>query len=442
MMIRLVRTVAVALGLWALTASAAQAQTPVMSAPTVVAANVTFNWSATAGATNYILDAGVVPGAYIFSAAVGNVTTISVTAPAVGAYYVRVRAVTGGGELTSNEVVAVVSSLVALPAPPTNLQVFRNGTSAIITWTPGAGGGPVSGYRLRAGLTPGGAEVGVLPTAVAGYAANGVPPSSYYLGVSAVNAAGQSAEAAEVILAMPAGGACDAPPAPSLTTTAWGPFLTANWSAVPGASAYLLSASGPGFNGQVPFGGGTTTFVYPGLPVGTWNFGIQAVFACGSTGASGGSVLTVDGASLKMQPRAPDPAPGSALPAPGYLGGVVNEIAAAYPFDLQNSCREHGGTNQWLFKLVRALRERDKRWGLNWKRANVGDMSQDVITYNWGDEGDEGTFRLRAWDVIGNHCGSGAAGAQASEITNPAPPQLSFGARWTLIPYIQAGYVP
>ena len=85
MMIRLVRTVAVALGLWALTASAAQAQAPVMSAPTVVAANVTFNWSASAGATNYILDAGVAPGAYIFSAAVGNVTTISVGAPAVGA---------------------------------------------------------------------------------------------------------------------------------------------------------------------------------------------------------------------------------------------------------------------------------------------------------------------------------------------------------------------
>ena len=51
---------------------------------------------------------------------------------------------------------------------------------------------------------------------------------------------------------------------------------------------------------------------------------------------------------------------------------------------------------------MRALRERDKRWGLNWKRANVGDMSQDVITYNWGDEPDEGTHKLRAWDVIGN----------------------------------------
>ena len=70
------------------------------------------------------------------------------------------------------------------------------------------------------------------------------------------------------------------------------------------------------------------------------------------------------------------------------------------------SCLEHGGNNRWLFRVVKALRERDKRWGLNWKRANVGDMSQDVITFNWGTDPDEGTFKLRAWDIIGGHCGS------------------------------------
>ena len=121
--------------------------------------------------------------------------------------------------------------------------------------------------------------------------------------------------------------------------------------------------------------------------------------------------------------------------------GVVREIAAAYPGDLRNSCREFGGNNRWLFRLVAKLRERDKRWGLNWKRAIVGDMSQDVITYNWGDEGDEGTFKVRAWDVIGGHCGNNPGG-QASEITDPNPPAPSRGARWTLQPYIQAGFIP
>jgi hypothetical protein len=439
MMSRLVRTVAVALGLWALTASAAQAQAPVLSAPTVVAANVTFNWSASAGATNYILDAGLAPGAYIFSAAVGDVTSIAVGAPAVGAYYVRVRAITAGGELISNEVVAVVTSLVALPAAPTNVQVFRNGTSVIVSWTPGVGGGPVSGYRVRSGLTPGGAQVGVLPTAVAGFAVGGVPANTYYLGVSAVNAAGQSAEAAEAILAMPAGGACDAPPAPSLTTTAWGPFLTASWSAVPGAAAYLLSANGPGVNTQVPFGGGTTTFVYSGLPIGTWNFGIQAVFSCGSTGASGGSVLTVDGASLKLTPRAPDPSgptPPNYIPLPNRAS-VVSQIAAQYPGDLRNSCKEHGGNNRFLFRVLAALRQEDKRWGLNWKRNNVGDMSQDVLDYNYGSEADEGTRQVHVVDIIGGHCGNNPSANWQNQTQ-----LFSTGATWTLIPYIQAGYVP
>jgi hypothetical protein len=68
-------------------------------------------------------------------------------------------------------------------------------------------------------------------------------------------------------------------------------------------------------------------------------------------------------------------------------------------------------------------------------------MSQDVITYNWSDEPDEGTFKLRAWDVIGGHCGP-SPGAQFSEITNPLPPNFSFNARWTLLPYIQAGFQP
>ncbi len=44
----------------------------------------------------------------------------------------------------------------------------------------------------------------MIPTAAAGSAAGGVPPGTYYLGVSAVNAAGPSVEAAEVALVMPA----------------------------------------------------------------------------------------------------------------------------------------------------------------------------------------------------------------------------------------------
>ncbi len=438
-MLRLGRLVAIVAAAWGTMAGAALAQ-PTLNAPAVVGANVSFSWSAgPGGTTSYNVEAGTTPGGpYFVSFNVGNVTSVSATAPNVGVYYARVVALPSGA--ASNEVQVVVNSLVAPPAAPTGLQVYRNGANVVIAWTPGAGGGPVSSFQLRAGFTPGGAEIGVIPTAATGFAAGGVPPNTYYLGVRAVNAGGVSAESAEVALVMPAGGACDLPPTPTLTTTAWGPYLTASWTPIPGAGAYVLSANGPGFNGAIPFGGNQTTFSYPGLPVGTWNFGIQAQFSCGSTSGVGASVLVADGSALRLEPRAPDPAYG----VPAYAAGIVSDLANRFDRDLQNSCREHGGNNLWLFRLVQALRERDKRWGLNWKRANIGDMSQDVVTYNWSTDPDEGTFRVRAWDVIGNHCGSGRANAQFSEITaaDAIPPREKRGAIWTLIPYIQAGFVP
>lgn len=424
---------------WLLGVGTALAQAPVLASPNVsntsAPFSVEFNWSATAGATGYRFDAGVAPGVYVYSQPLGLVTTLTLpSAVPAGTFYVRVVAQTPSGDVPSAE---VAFSAPAPPAAPTGLSVARNGTGLVASWTPGAGGGVPSGFRLYVGTTPGG-TLAVLPSNTTTWGiAGGVGPNTYYMRVSAFNAAGESAQSPEVTVIMPVGGACDAPPSPALTTSAWGPFLTASWTPVAGASSYLFSYNGGGASGQVPFGPGQTQFSVQGLSAGTWQFGVQAVFACGQAGALGPSTLVVDNSNLKMQPRAADPATG----VPSYANSVVNEIAARYPGDLNRSCREHGGNNVWLFRLVEELRKRDKRWGLNWKRANVGDMSQDVITYNWGDEADEGTFKLRAWDVIGGHCGPRPS-AQFSEITNPMPPNFSFNARWTLIPYIQAGFQP
>ena len=106
-----------------------------------------------------------------------------------------------------------------------------------------------------------------------------------------------------------------------------------------------------------------------------------------------------------------------------------------YAADLRNSCVEHGGNNVWLFRLVQRLRQEDTRWGLNWKRNRVGDMSQDVVTYNYGPESDEGTLFVHVVDVIGGHCGSnpGAVWIDQTQL-------WTTGAKWTLQPYLNAGY--
>jgi hypothetical protein len=81
------------------------------------------------------------------------------------------------------------------------------------------------------------------------------------------------------------------------------------------------------------------------------------------------------------------------------------------------------------------LRQEDTRWGLNWKRSRVGDMSQDAITYNYGPEGDEGTRFVHVVDVISGHCGGNPGGAWIDQTV-----LWSTGATWTLQPYTAAGY--
>jgi hypothetical protein len=85
--------------------------------------------------------------------------------------------------------------------------------------------------------------------------------------------------------------------------------------------------------------------------------------------------------------------------------GTVAQVAAAHPGDLQNSC----ATNTFMFEVVAELRRRtgSNRWGLNWKRGNVGDLSQDIVTYYAGPEGTvmRNSSDVRLYDIIGGHCG-------------------------------------
>ena len=67
---------------------------------------VILRWTAAAGATDYIVEAGTGPGlTNIVSARVGNVTQVTTTAPP-GTYYIRIRALNASGVgPASNEVV-------------------------------------------------------------------------------------------------------------------------------------------------------------------------------------------------------------------------------------------------------------------------------------------------------------------------------------------------
>lgn len=433
------RTIAVAVCALALIAGRAEArQAPVLAPAGVSGLNLSFSWTGTAGASGYRLDAGIAPGSYLVALPLGNVTTFAVSAPAIGTYFVRIVALTGAGEIPSNEIVVVVSSVVAPPDTPTGLSVARNGQGIVVSWTPAGTGGAPSSFRLTAD-TPVGSIPLNLPTAWFAYTP--VPAGNYAFRVAAQNAGGVSADSASVPMTMPVGGACDAPPAPVVSQSIFGGYVTLTWAAVPGVAAYQLTGYQNGnLVGSLTLTGATTRFSIL-LPESAWRIDVAAVFSCGAQGVATSVTFTIDQSTLKMQPRTPDPAPGTALGSPSYLRSVVEDIAARFPGDLRNSCVEHGGNNRFLFRLVAELRIRDKRWGLNWKRGNFGDMSQDVVAFNFSADPDEGTRKIRAWDVIGGHCGSNP-GPNWAEITSPAPPAFGNNAMWTLLPYIQAGYTP
>jgi hypothetical protein len=102
----------------------------------------------------------------------------------------------------------------------------------------------------------------------------------------------------------------------------------------------------------------------------------------------------------------PDNPPQAVPPAPppdGYA--VVEQVAAEHPDLLIGSCVETGGNNEFLFEVVRRLRMLDDRWGLNWKRGVVGDLSQDVVDYHYGEGVSEESTDVYIIDMIVGHCG-------------------------------------
>jgi hypothetical protein len=416
---------------------------PTLNAPVVAGPRVTLSWSASPGALGYRLAIGITPGTDDYAQVVGNVTSVTFTVPFTGTGYVRAQAFDASGlSAPSNEVVLTVTTMTRVPAAPVDLRAVLVGRDVALSWAAGQGGGPPLGVLIEAGTAPGLANLGTtaLPLSTSVTAPN-VPPGTYFVRVYAVNGSGRSDPSNELRVDMPVGGGCTAPGATALSVTASGGAVAMSWAAVGGAAGYRLEvASAP--SGAIvltqALGSGVTSFNASGAPAGDYYARIVAVTACGAETPSAVVSFTVTNAS-GSGPRTPNPPPGQRLPLPN-MSSVVEAIGNAYRGELLNSCVEHGGNNAWLFRVVQELRRHDSRWGLNWKRGRVGDMSQDVVDYNFSVDPDEGTTNVYIIDIIGGHCGSnpGPAWIDVTEATRAGG---TIG-RWTLQPFIAAGGRP
>lgn len=344
--------------------------------------------------------------------------------------------------------VALSATQAAAQAP--TLSATANGAVVTIQWTgvPGA-----LSYNLQAGLTPGGTEVASvnLPAALTQVVV-AAPNSVYYLRVRALagNIVGPFSN--EVIVtvgsAAPPPGGCQTPPPPTIATVVTGGTVTVNWGAVPGTAGYRVELSRFPNATELVQNVAANVFSlnqYIGA-AGTFYARVVAGNACGLS-TSPTVPFTIDNPSGGgIGPRTPDPAPGQLLPLPGYGAEIARSMASAYRGDLQNSCREHGGNNVWLFRLLAELRKRDSRWGLNDKRGNRGDMSQDIITYNPTGRPDNGESQVYLVDTISGHCGNNPDWnwTDVTAATWAARGSSACGtewcARWTIDAYLRAGF--
>ena len=410
---------------------------PVLNPAVVLGPGVTFTWSTVPGASSYVLRAGLASNAYLLNHDVGNTATFTAQAPALGVYFVRVDAIVNGVPVPSNEISFQVVSMSVPPTAPTDLTTYLNNVSAVLTWNPSAGN--LSHYVLQAGTTPGGADVGSIPLAPAATSlvVPIVPPGTYYLRVVPFNQGSAGPASNEATLVMPAGGGCSAPPARVVTPTVFGQYVRLSWPIVPGAAGYQLNYTGP-FAGSQTLGGNVGQVTVPRAPLGVYQVALTTAFACGQTTVGPPAAITVDGAP-PPGPRRPNPPAGERLGLPNRFG-VVNAVAARFPNEFHRSCpTEHrGDTNRFLFELVRELRKEDNRWGLNWKRGNRGDMSQDIITYNYGSESDEDTTQVYIVDIMFGHCGGSPSPGWIDQTERTR--EVGAIGRWTLLPYLDAGF--
>lgn len=101
---------------------------------------------------------------------------------------------------------------------------------------------------------------------------------------------------------------------------------------------------------------------------------------------------------------------------------IVRQVAAAFPAAFQGSCQEHGGSWEFMDRVVDALRAKDGRYGYNAKRGNMNDPSMDVASYYYGPvtESIHGRVEVYIFDLISGHCGPtpGPFWGDVTDITN------------------------
>jgi predicted phage tail protein len=159
---------------------------------------VTLSWSASLGASSYVIEAGSAPGAADITAInVGAATSYAVDVPP-GTYYIRVRAANAvGASPPSNEVMLQGRGV---PNTPTNFRSSGTGSTVTLRWNASTGTSAPTSYVIEAGSAPGLANLAVLNVGNVTTFTTTAPPGTYYVRIRAINARGASPPSTEIVV--------------------------------------------------------------------------------------------------------------------------------------------------------------------------------------------------------------------------------------------------
>jgi xyloglucan-specific exo-beta-1,4-glucanase len=242
---------------------------------------VALGWTASSGATSYNVKRSTVSGSGY--AQVTNVATTSYTNTGLTngtTYYFVVTALNAGGESANSAQASATPN--AVPAVPTGLTATAGNTQVALSWTASSG---ATAYDVKRSTVSGSGYATITSPTGTSYTNTGLTNgTTYYYVVAAKNAAGSSANSAQVS-ATPA----PAPAAPTGVSAVAGiaqAWLT--WTASSGATTYNVKRSTVSGSGYATVGSPATTyFLNTGLTNGTtYYYVVTAVNASGESANS------------------------------------------------------------------------------------------------------------------------------------------------------------
>jgi hypothetical protein len=209
--------------------------------------SVGLSWTATSGATGYLVLRGTTSGVYTVTNSAASNTNFDATAAGGTTFYYVVQATNAGGV---GPVSAEVSAMpdIAPPSAPGGLTATPGNGQVGLNWPVGLG---ATGYYVKRS-TASGSETAIATAAGTSYLdATAVNGNIYYYTVSSTNSAGESADSSEAMAAMP-------PASPTgLTATPGANQVTLNWIASggpSGAASYKIARSTTSGSGYVTIG--------------------------------------------------------------------------------------------------------------------------------------------------------------------------------------------